>query len=108
MSGNDSKKKKIHILERLLAAASNCEPKYLIRLLLPKVTISYTIFLDFCFCASLSAVSVFLLQKGLGIGFSDATIIDALGCAAVFLEKENPPTFQQVRFFRGVNNNPLC
>ncbi|XP_010687309.1 DNA ligase 1 isoform X2 [Beta vulgaris subsp. vulgaris] len=69
VSGNDSKKKKIHILERLLAAASNCEPKYLIRLLLPK--------------------------KGLGIGFSDATIIDALGCAAVFLEKENPPTFQQ-------------
>ncbi|XP_074270841.1 DNA ligase 1-like [Silene latifolia] len=69
ISGNDSKGKKISILRKLLSASRECEPKYLIRLLFPKI--------------------------GLRIGGAEATLLDALGRAAVFLEKDNPPSLEE-------------
>ncbi|XP_074305764.1 DNA ligase 1-like [Silene latifolia] len=69
ISGNDSKGDKISILKQLLSASRECEPKYLIRLLLPK--------------------------QGLRVGFCEATLLDALGRAAIFLEKDNPPSLEE-------------
>ncbi|KAJ8423224.1 hypothetical protein Cgig2_027650 [Carnegiea gigantea] len=64
-SGEHSIKKKKNHIKALLVAARHCEPKYLIRLLLPK--------------------------SKLRIGCAKAALLDALGRAAAFAEKESVP-----------------
>ncbi|XP_040946339.1 DNA ligase 1 isoform X2 [Gossypium hirsutum] len=62
-SGKDSQEKKKNRIKSLLVAATDCEPQYLIR----------------------------LLQTKLRIGFSEQTLLAALGQAAVYNEQHSKP-----------------
>lgn len=62
-SGKDSQEKKKNRIKSLLVAATDCEPQYLIR----------------------------LLQAKLRIGFSEQTLLAALGQAAVYNEQHSKP-----------------
>ncbi|WRX34120.1 DNA ligase [Theobroma cacao] len=62
-SGKDSQEKKKNRIKALLVAATDCEPQYLIR----------------------------LLQTKLRIGFSEQTLLAALGQAAVYNEQHSKP-----------------
>ncbi|KAH6791822.1 DNA ligase 1 [Perilla frutescens var. hirtella] len=62
-SGKDSQEKKKNYIKALLVAATDCEPQYLIR----------------------------LLQTKMRIGLAEATLLAALGHAAVYSEKHSTP-----------------
>ena len=88
-SGKDSTEKKKDRMKALLVAATDCEPLYLTRLLQVCRSI-VTVFTPHTLGSLLSSIE-FTFQAKLRLGFSNQTVLAALGQAAVYNEEHSKP-----------------